>query len=125
MVRNILVIDDDDLVRAMVVRILQRAGYSVTEATDGEKGIRAFERDAPDVIITDIVMPNQDGIDVLRRVKSCPQRMTKILAMSGGSLHMFGIDYLNVAKCMGADAVIQKPFSPDSLVAAVEAAVRP
>jgi CheY-like chemotaxis protein len=120
--RSILVIDDDFLVRSMIVMVLQRAGYAVTEAPDGEQGIRLMEADLPDVIVTDIFMPHQDGIGVLQHAKSSPDPRPKVIAISGGSPRVQG-DYLDAAKRLGADAIIQKPFAPDSLIEAIERAL--
>lgn len=118
--RNILVVDDDEFVRSMVVRVLQRAGYNVSEASDGEQGIKACGALSPDVVITDIFMPHQDGIDVLRHLKSGSGARPRVLVISGGSPRMRGMDYLEVAKKLGADAVVQKPFAPQDLIDAVE-----
>ncbi len=124
--RSVLVIDDDDLVRGMIVMALRRAGYDVTEARDGEQGIRVCEQSSPEIVVTDIFMPHQDGIDVLRRVKSAAGPKPKVLAISGGSPRMRGVDYLEVARRLGADGIVHKPFTPDALVAAIEkAAVEP
>jgi CheY-like chemotaxis protein len=119
--RNVLVIDDDDLVRSMIVTVLRRAGYAVTEARDGEHGIRLMEETRPDVIVTDIFMPHQDGIGVLQHVKTEADPKPKVIAISGGSPRVPG-DYLEAAKVLGAHAILQKPFTPDSLVEAIERA---
>src|SRR5438445_6193489 len=80
---RILVIDDEPLIRSTVVTILTREGFSVEEAWDGEAGIAMFRKNQPDVVITDIFMPNRDGIEVVMELKhSYPH--TKIIAMTGG-----------------------------------------
>jgi CheY-like chemotaxis protein len=118
---SVLVIDDDNLVRSMIVMVLRRAGYTVTEATDGEQGIRLMAGALPDVVVTDIFMPHQDGIGVLQHVKSGAGPTPKVIAISGGSPRVRG-DYLEAAKRLGADAVLQKPFTPESLIEAIEKA---
>jgi two-component system, OmpR family, response regulator CpxR len=117
--RKVLVIDDDNLVRSMIVTALGRARYAVAEAEDGMQAIRLLEDIRPEVIVTDIFMPHQDGIGVLQHVKAGPGPRPKIIAISGGSPRVRG-DYLEAAKILGADAILQKPFSPDSLIDAIE-----
>jgi len=119
--RSVLVIDDDDHVRSMIVTVLQRAGYAVSEAQDGDQGIRLMEINRPDVVVTDIFMPHQDGIGVLQRAKSVPGPRPKVIAISGGSPRVQG-DYLDAAKILGADGILQKPFTPSSLIEIIERA---
>jgi DNA-binding response OmpR family regulator len=113
------VIDDEQLLRSTVVTILTRGGYSVEEASDGQAGIAMFHRNPPDVVITDIFMPNRDGIEVIKELKHSSPR-TKIIAMTGGgNLRMMEI--ASVAKVLGADHVLAKPFESESLLAAIKA----
>lgn len=116
---RILVIDDEQLLRSTVVTILTRGGYSVEEASDGQAGIAMFHKNPPDVVITDIFMPNRDGIEIIRELKhSSPQ--TKIIAMTGGG-NMRMMEITSVAKVLGADLVLDKPFESESLLAAINA----
>jgi CheY-like chemotaxis protein len=118
---RILVIDDEPLVRSTVVMILTRAGFSVEEASDGQAGIAMCHTNPPDVAITDIFMPNRDGIEVVREVKrSCPR--TKIIAMTGGGQTRI-MEIASPAKLLGADHILHKPFERESLLAAVNAAL--
>lgn len=112
-----VVIDDDAQVRCLIAMMLKRAGYEVAQAKDGGEGIELCSSLEPEVIITDIFMPRQDGIDVLREVKA-GARQPRVVAISGGSPRL-QLDFLNVAEKMGADAVIQKPFTPSQLLQAV------
>lgn len=112
-----LVIDDDAQVRCLVATMLARAGYRVAQARDGEEGIEICTALDPDVIVTDIFMPHQDGIDVLRAAKS-KSRHPRVVAISGGSPRL-QMDFLEIAGKLGADAVLQKPFTPNQLLAAV------
>ena len=74
---TILVIDDDALLRSAVRAALEAAGYVVIEAADGEKGLRLHREQGPDLVIVDIFMPEQDGLDVIRDVRSrAPQALT-------------------------------------------------
>lgn len=116
---RILIVDDDELVRKTVREILERADYEVEEAHDGEAGLKQAVLSKPDLIVTDILMPNQDGIELilqLRRVR--PE--AKILAMSGGG--KFDNDrLLTMAKVLGADECLAKPFGKASLLDKVAA----
>jgi CheY-like chemotaxis protein len=118
---RILVIDDEPLVRSTVVMILTRAGFSVEEASDGKAGIAMCHKNPPDVVITDIFMPNRDGIEVVMELKrSCPR--TKIIAMTGGGQTRM-MEIASPAKLLGADHILHKPFERESLLAAVNPAL--
>ena len=110
----ICVIDDDESVRQTVGRILKSAGYAVVDAKDGEAGLRAVERSKSAMIITDIVMPNREGIETIREAK---QRFPAIpiIAISGGG--RLGPDgFLDLALKLGADDCLAKPFRPAELL---------
>jgi DNA-binding response OmpR family regulator len=116
---RILVIDDEQLLRSTVVTILTRAGFSVEDASDGEAGIAMFHKNPPDIVLTDIFMPNRDGIEIIKELKhSSPQ--TKIIAMTGGG-HLRMMEIASAAKVLGADHVLDKPFDSESLLAAINA----
>lgn len=116
---RILVIDDEQLFRSTVVMILTRAGFSVEEASDGQTGIAIFHKNPPDVVLTDIFMPNRDGIEIIKELKhSSPG--TKIIAMTGGG-YLGMIEMASAAKVLGADHVLHKPFESESLLAAIHA----
>ena len=112
-----VVIDDDPQVRCLIAMMLKRAGYQVAEAKDGGEGIELCSSLDPEVIVTDIFMPRQDGIDVLREVKT-RSKQPRVVAISGGSPRL-QMDFLDVAERLGADAVVQKPFTPEQLLQAV------
>jgi DNA-binding response OmpR family regulator len=116
---RILVIDDEQLLRSTVVMILTRAGFTVAEASDGQAGIAMFHKNPPDIVLTDIFMPNRDGIEIIKELKhSSP--LTKIIAMTGGGkLRMMEI--ASAAQVLGADYVLDKPFDSESLLTAINA----
>ena len=104
----ILLIDDDADIRGVLRRILQSAGHDTIEAENGKEGVRRVQDAHPDIVITDILMPEKDGIETIediRRVSPPP----KIIAMSGGGRYD-GFEFLEIAKCLGADALLSKPF---------------
>lgn len=119
----ICVIDDDELVRQTIGRILRSAGYAVVDAKDGEIGLRTVERTTPAIIITDIVMPNREGIETIREAK---QRFpgTPIIAISGGG--RLGPDgFLELALKLGADDCLAKPFRPVELLDKIKRLLNP
>jgi DNA-binding response OmpR family regulator len=110
----ICVIDDDESVRQTVGRILSSAGYSVINAADGAQGLEAVEQSSPAMIITDIVMPNREGIEtILEAKKRFPG--IPIIAISGGG-RTGPQDFLDVARKLGADDCLAKPFRPTELL---------
>ncbi len=115
---TVLVVDDDARIRRVVRRALERRGSHVIEADDGKTALRILD-DAPvDLVITDIFMPNIDGLALILDIRKVYPE-TKVIAISGGSEVVPG-DYLHVAKALGAIKVFQKPFDLEALVAAVE-----
>ncbi len=115
---KILVIDDDVIVRETIVQILEDGGYQVLSAEDGKRGMAAFRSERPDLVITDIVMPEQEGIQTITEMlKSKPG--TKIIAISGAG-RIGNTDFLKIAQALGAMDAIPKPFDPDELLTVVK-----
>ena len=111
---KILVIDDDHLVRYTLSKILQRNGYDVVTASDGKRAMTVFRAEHPDAVITDIVMPEQEGAEtILLLRKERPE--VRIIAISGGA-RTGNLDYLDMARALGADDVIRKPFEAEELL---------
>ena len=104
--RLVLLVEDDDSFRQMIVKLLTRAGLAVKQARNGLDGLRLFRDTRPDLVITDIVMPDGEGIGLIRAIRAentdCP-----ILAMCGAAHHQL---YLRGARALGADKTITKPF---------------
>jgi DNA-binding response OmpR family regulator len=112
--RKILVIDDDRLVRDTLVRVLERKGYQVLAAPDGWHGVEMFRHERPDLVITDIIMPEKEGLETIREIRGeCSN--AKIIAISGGA-RLGNMDYLEMAGKLGASEIISKPFDPTELV---------
>lgn len=116
---RVCIIDDDPSVREAVTAILTSAGYEVLEAADGEKGLKIVETVRPDLVITDLVMPNREGIETIRESKKRFPEMP-ILAISASGRVGYA-DFLAHARKLGADACLAKPFGPDELLAQVTA----
>jgi len=114
---KILVIDDDYLVRYTLARILRSNRHEVVTAGDGHHGMALFREQRPDLVITDIIMPEQEGIETIRRIRGeCPD--AKIIAISGGG-RICDLDVLAMARKLGADDVIAKPFDAEGLLGRV------
>lgn len=114
---SVLLIDDDLDFLLTTSRLLRRAGYEVLSAGSGRQGLKIFARRPADVVITDILMPDIEGMATileLRRQRPLP----KILAVSGGGYYG-RLQYLDWAKALGADAVLAKPFRISELLAAM------
>lgn len=114
---RILVIDDDPIVRGMLVEMLRREGYEVDEAEDGRAGMKRFREQPAALVITDVVMPEQEGLETLMQLRQVNQtgQPVKVMAISGGG--RVGPDaYLNSARTLGADAILAKPFGREELL---------
>jgi CheY-like chemotaxis protein len=114
---RILVIDDESMVRTLLRDVLEGAGHEVQEGANGDEAIAALAEFRPDILIVDLIMPEQDGLYVIREVRrSMPK--AKVIAISG--MHsLAGFDYLKPAVKLGADLALYKPFSPKDLLKAI------
>ena len=112
--RRVVVADDEPGLRLLLVATLSGAGYEVLQASNGLEALRLCEKDRVDLLLTDLVMPDHEGLETIRRMRQqCPH--IPVVAMSGA----FDGGFLEVARAMGAAAVIQKPFTPDQVVRVV------
>jgi len=108
---KILIIDDDSQIRFIIRELLENDGYTVEEASDGDEAIELNHKKAFDLIITDILMPGKEGIQTIQEFRNGSPKV-KIIAISGGG-HIGPSVYLDMAKKMGADLSIPKPFDLD------------
>jgi two-component system chemotaxis response regulator CheY len=92
---KILVIDDDPLVRSTIARLLSRAGYDFVLAGDGKRGLELFESEQPELVITDLIMPEKEGIETIRAIREMRPE-AKIIAISGGG-RLGNLDLLKVS----------------------------
>lgn len=111
---TILVVDDESGVRNLLRQVLRGAGYEVLEASDGGQALERLAESRVHLVITDLMMPEQEGLETIQEVRRRHPKM-KIIAMSGA----FGGDYLNTAKLLGADAAHAKPIRPDDFLETV------
>jgi CheY-like chemotaxis protein len=118
--QSVLIVDDDDQIRTLVRETLEQAGYGVVEARDGKEGLQRYRVTPTDVVIMDILMPGQDGLEsILSLRREFPQ--AKIIAITGGSDMIGMLNFLDVAKMLGAHRTLRKPFEMKALIDAVQA----
>ncbi len=115
---RILIIDDESQIRSMLRLMLERVGYEIAEAPDGIEGIRQYRENPADLIITDLIMPNKDGIGMIIDLKKEFPKV-KIIAMSGGGVNR-PEGYLDGAKKLGATRTLTKPIDRDEMLKAVK-----
>ena len=116
---RVLVIDDDGAMRGAIRKILERDGHVVTEAENGKVGLALFRASGADVVVTDLIMPEKEGIETIIELRAESDQV-RILAMSGNELLLAGGEgRLQDAETLGANASLAKPFSVDQLRNAV------
>ncbi|NOX54672.1 MAG: response regulator [Planctomycetes bacterium] len=113
---RILLVDDDTDVLQSTRELLQEEGYEVLVAEDGAQALAFAERDAPDLVILDIVMPHHNGLSVLQRLRRGSRRPPKIIVLTGNAEPRVR----QCAQSAGVDAFVQKPFDIDQLLATVQ-----
>jgi DNA-binding response OmpR family regulator len=122
---HVLIIDDSERVRDTVKAMLESAGFTVSVATDGEDGVKQFQQERFDLVISDVVMPRKDGLETIREIRKVAAHIP-IIAMSSGT-HAAGTGGTEDAACYGlslaedsgATRTIRKPFSRDNLLAVI------
>jgi CheY-like chemotaxis protein len=119
---RILLIDDDPLLRVTLAAALSAAGHVVVEAENGVEGVAEARRHRPDLVVVDIIMPEQDGIETLVRLRTSDPDLP-VLAIGGGRAR--AADFLSLATSFGATATLAKPCAPEVLVEAVRRCLDP
>ncbi len=118
---RVLVIEDDRLYQELMRTTLSAAGHETVVACDGEVGSAAFRASAFDLVVTDLVMPEKEGMETIRELRAIRPDVP-IIAVSGGipGYGAGGVDYLAIAAHFGAMATLQKPFRPAEFAALVD-----
>lgn len=106
---EILVVDDETPVLQLITEILSQDGHKVTQANNGVDGIEKYQKGSFEIVITDLVMPEKSGLDLIMELRKINPDI-KILAISGGGGIQGRFDYLPIAKLVGAVIIIKKPF---------------
>lgn len=114
---KILVIDDELSIAVMLKKMLEKAGHEIEIALNGNEGLNLVEKFQPELLITDIVMPEKEGLELIFDLRKKKPEL-KIIAISGGGRFQFE-GYLTSAKHLGADRVFQKPLDHKELIQAV------
>ena len=115
---RILVIDDDEIVSAMLAQLFTEAGYEVKTASDGSRGLNILKAETFDLIVTDIVMPNKEGLETILAIRKT-NKTVPIIAISGGG--QIGPDqYLTLAQQFGATHALRKPLDIEEVLAVVQ-----
>ncbi len=116
--KRVLVIDDDYQVRKMLRKMLEKEGYEVLDAIDGTHGIALHKESPADLVITDLIMPEKEGIETISEMRDDFPEL-KIIAISGGGL-VSPDPYLRLAKDMGAHDTFPKPIKKEELLSSMQ-----
>jgi CheY-like chemotaxis protein len=122
-VPRILVIEDDSAIRGLLVRMLSASGHSVSAAPNGAEALRLWRDGDVDLVLTDLQMPEMNGIEVILQLRAFAPSVP-VIAMSGGDRSR-DLGLLGDAQLLGAVGLLQKPFTGDALLAAIAAAMDP
>ena len=119
---RVLVIEDDKDLRSFIVKIMKTEKHEVVAAANGAAGMKLLQENPVDLVITDIFMPEQDGISTIIELQS-DYPAVKIIVISGGG-RLESVNFLELATNLGADQFLQKPFSVEEMVAMVRGLLR-
>jgi len=115
----ILVADDEEDIRLLLEQWLKPLGHKVLAARNGTEALKLIGGNRVDVVVTDVLMPDGDGLTVINGVKKS-QPTARVLAISGGGRYMDSKEYLRIAEGFGADAAIMKPFNREQFLEAID-----
>ncbi|GKS56611.1 response regulator [Nitrospira sp.] len=117
---SVLIVDDEEQLRLLMRQALEQADFAVQDAKDGKEALEQYRRNPTDLVIMDILMPGQDGLEsIIQLRREFPT--VKVIAITGGSEMIGVLNYLEVAKMLGARRTLHKPFELKELVEAAEA----
>lgn len=120
---SVLVVDDEDQIRLMLRTALEQAGYDVIEGRSGKEAVDQYRREPTDLVIMDILMPDKDGLEsIIELRQEFPD--AKIIAVTGGGAQDGTLDFLDVARMLGATRAFRKPFELKELLEAVDAELK-
>ena len=119
----IVIIDDDEDLRPMLRRALEKSGFEALSAADGWEGLELIRTNPVDLVVTDLIMPEMEGIELILQLRQSHPGL-KIIAMSGGGRMMPG-NYLAAAKACGAVEILEKPFTLQEFLERVAALTGP
>jgi two-component system, chemotaxis family, chemotaxis protein CheY len=120
---SILLIDDEESFRAVLKVSLEQMGHTVVAAKDGREGVASYSKGTFDLVITDLIMPDKEGIETIMDLRKLNPAV-KIIAMSGGG-RVTSVDYLQIARQVGAKKILAKPFLYEEIKEAIEQLTEP
>ena len=120
---SILVVDDEDQIRQLIRATFEEAGYRVAEANNGKDALAQYRLAPTDLVVTDILMPDEDGLECIATLRRESPNV-KIIAITGGSDMIGVLGFLDVAKMLGAHRTLQKPFEMKALLDAAHSALQ-
>lgn len=115
---KILLVEDDELVRDMLTQVLQRASHEVIAAANGEEATEYLQKESPDIMVTDIIMPKKSGISLISEVRTRHPALEIIAISGGGRLDPAG--YLDLSENLGASVSFEKPIDNTALLMAID-----
>ena len=115
--KHILVVDDDDMMRSFIKELLTINGFEITEASNGKAGLKQFRDNTPDLVLTDIIMPEMEGISFIRELRA-HNKEVPIIAMTG-NVHGRMEEYLEISTQLGADEILRKPIKSQEFLDAI------
>lgn len=116
--KHILIVDDDEMMRAFIRELLLINDFKITEAANGKLGLKEFRENTPDLVITDIIMPEMEGISFIRELRSHNEEIP-IIAMTG-NVHGRMEEYLDISSQLGADEILRKPIKSQEFLDTIE-----
>ncbi len=121
---SILLVEDDEQLRPLLRLVLERGGHQVQEAGNGKEALEIYLRHPADLVLTDLVMPDKEGLETILELRRIYPDV-KIIAMSGGGRTGGGKSYLELARKFGADHILTKPFSNQEILEGIQMVVAP
>lgn len=116
---SVLIVDDEPSICNLIRRLLEKEGYTTRLSSNGKEAVKEYTSNPPDLVITDIVMPDKEGLETIMELKRIDPEV-KIIAISGGG-SLGPIDYLNLAKKLGSKEVLEKPIDRNELLHKINA----
>lgn len=117
--KKVLVIEDDTLTRITLCKLFTKMNYEPVEACNGFGGIKLFRSHKPDVVITDLLMPDKEGLSTISEIRAISKSVPIVAMTSGGSTH--NMNFLGIARELGANHTLSKPFKPDEIFQLLQA----
>ncbi len=114
-IKKILIVDDETSIRNLLSKILSSSNYEAVTASNGREGLELYKKENPDLVITDIVMPDMEGIELIRHLRKIDRNLP-VIVMSGNPT---GQQFLKTANLLGAHSTLLKPFSPSELLSII------